>query len=214
MANKIVIVLLIILGTTSPLISQPQYPSFYVESGYFIPSKESFRGNYDQALFIGTAHIPLSFGIGIQYFVARSSCLYLDLRIVKNLLASDEDISLIITPIVFGLYYYLPTKIINLGKLKPYSGIGVGFCRAEFNTKYIDRITDESSADPEGATWETQEYFGPNVKLTLGIDYQLGSTTLLGIVLNYDINKIGAADEGGLGNVGGLLSAVKFTIGL
>jgi len=212
MANKVVIALLIILGATSSLMSQPQYTSLYVESGYFIPSKESFRGNYDQALFIGTADIPLSFGIGIQYFVSRSSCLYLDLRIIKNLLASNEDISLTITPIVFGLYYYLPTKIINLGKFKPYSGIGVGFCRAEFNTKYL--VTDESSPEPIGVAEGTQEYLGPNLKLTLGIGYQLGSTTSLGIALNYDINHTGTADEGGLGNVGGLLSTVKFTIGL
>ena len=214
MAKKIVIILLISLGAINPVLSQSQEGytkkyAFYVETGYFIPSKESFRTNYDQGLFLGTVNIPVSLGIGMQYFISRSKCLYFDFRRVKNLLVSSEDVSITIMPMVVGLYYYPLEENHAPNDFKPYCGIGLGLCWTQFSTEYY--ITDEASPERLGTKEESQHYFGPNLKLTLGMDYQCGNATSFGIALNYDVNHEGAKNEGGLGNVGGFLISAKFT---
>ena len=183
-----------------------------LELGYYSPARQSFRTNYSQSLFFGSSEVPISLGIEFDYPIARAADIYVSFKRINHALKSDRDISLTLMPATLGVHYYIPRTFIDLGSWTPYFRSGAEFYWSRFSATYI--LTDNSGPAPIGEISEAVNYFGYGITLGLGIERPLGGAFTISFAVNYDVNQLGFGDEGGLGNVGGLLLSAKLGITL
>lgn len=167
--------------------------------GYEVPFKETFKKNYNQKLFVGSAGIPLSISLGAQYNLSNQLSLFFEAGRSNYQLESSEEISLKIYPIVFGINYNFPDGLLGNKKISPYIGTGVNFQLAVFNTIFAQ--TDDSGNILE-ILKESKTYSGFGINFNLGIDYQLGNSLILGGIVSINPSNVGDTETGGLGNIG------------
>jgi len=206
-----------ILGLQQLAFSQEETPerrkmAIALELGYYSPARQSFRTNYSQSLFFGSSEGPISLGIEFDYPIAQAADLYVSFKRINHALKSDRDISLALMPATLGVHYYIPKTFIDFGNWTPYFGGGAEFYWSRFSATYL--VTDYSGPAPLDEISEAANYFGYGIALGLGIERPLGGAFTISFAANYDVNRLGFSDEGGLGNVGGFLLTAKFGITL
>ncbi|MGH7595581.1 MAG: hypothetical protein ACREOI_04475 [bacterium] len=215
MKNLLSVCILFLLIITANGVSQGLTPDnekaeIYLETGYFTPAKKSFRKNYNQALFISKINLPLSAGIGFRYFMTENTCLHLSVKRINSLLESNEDISLAVMPVAIGVQYYFLRDFFGSKNSKLYFGSDVGFYWARFSAELIQ--TSEFDPAPIGTIKEARNYYGIGFIVRAGLDHTLSHSLLLGLSLSYDSNHLGRIEDGGVGNLGGLLLTGKFAL--
>ena len=183
-----------------------------IKTGYYIPSKESFRKNYEQYLVFGNSKIPLSLGIGIDYFLSDKFAVSAEFSRIQNKINSNPDISLSLMPVQVGLKYYFNNKFIRFSSLNPYLGAAIGYYWARFSIKKLPWSIEDGTM--VGELEESINYFGFGVNLKGGFNFKLTSLIILGFEIGYDINKVGDVEKGGLGNTGGFLFSIYSSIRL
>ncbi|MCI0694283.1 hypothetical protein L0337_20030 [candidate division KSB1 bacterium] len=215
MKNLLSACILLLLSITENGVSQGltldnEKAEIYLETGYFTPAKKSFRKNYDQALFISKINIPLSAGIGFRYFMTENACLHLSVKRINSILESNEDVTLAVMPVAVGVQYYLLRNFFGSKNSGLYFGSDIGFYWARFSADLIQ--TSEFDPTPIGLIKEARNYYGIGVAVRAGLDHMLSHSLLLGLSLSYDSNHLGRIEEGGVGNLGGLLVTGKFAL--
>ncbi len=209
--------LLIFIVASTTIAQESAIPSEYLsgeqkevfvtlESGYFIPAKESFRKNYDQSLFVGTENIPVSLGVDIAIRVEPRGLVFLNLKRVNNTLASSKDFQLAVIPAIVGYRYQLIPPWRSLGTWSMVGGVGVGFYWAQFRAEYSVTQNDPT---PLRTETETEDYFGFGGQVHAGLEKMLGPSMILGLTAAYDITYVGEAEKGKLGNIGGYFFSIK-----
>jgi outer membrane protein with beta-barrel domain len=182
-----------------------------VELGYYSPAKESFRLNYDQSLFFGSAGVPISLGLEFDKSISGQTDLFLAIRRINHQLKSENDITLALMPVTLGIHYYIPKDVLALTGWTPYLATGL-----EFHWTRFSAITVYTQSDPTplGLISTTQSYFGYGITFGLGIEHPWNNLLSSSFGIDYDVNRLGSADEGGLGNVGGFLfhARMAFTL--
>ncbi len=177
-----------------------------LELGYFSPSKETFRNNYDQRLVFGSASFPLAVGIEVDRPLYQDLDFTLNIRRINHRLKSSDDFSLALMPATLGIRYLPLGGGPGRPSWNPFFGAGVEFCWARFGATYI---VTEQTPDPIAIASESQNYFGYGFNISLGVDHPLGDLLSWSIGAGYDINHLGSSTDGGLGNVGGFLFSTK-----
>ena len=179
-----------------------------MEVSHFSPAKESFRRNYSQDLVFGTADIPVAMGFEAGFSPTGNTEIFLNFRRINHHLQLNKDIGFTLMPATLGIRYYLD----ELGSLRPYFGSGFEFSWARFSSQYV--VTGVNGPDPLGIIDETNNYFGYGLNLHIGLDLPVGNSTSLGIAANYNVNKLGSVEDGGLGDAGGYLFVGRMSVRL
>jgi hypothetical protein len=191
--------------------SEGRRPKVALELGYYSPAKESFRMNYDQSLVFGSVSVPISLGLEFDRPVSAQTDLFLALRRINHQLKSENDITLALMPVTLGIHYYIPKDGIALSGWTPYLTTGLEFHWTRFSTSYLYTQTDPTVL---GVVSTSQSYFGYGVMFGVGIDHPWGKLLSSSFGIDYDVNRLGSVDEGGLGNVGGFLFHARLTFTL
>jgi hypothetical protein len=184
--------------------------NLYLKSGYFIPSKESFRENYDQNFFISDLSFPISMGIGLSIPYANALFLNFEIQKIQSQLTSSKLFQINQIPFSLGGKYYFDSIFSNT-LIEPYIGANLIFYWSYFSNIYI---LSDRSGNQIGPVEETDHYFGYGIGLLSGLSMNISDNHFLGIEINYYINNHGTVDNGGLGNIGGLLIAITLGIQL
>jgi hypothetical protein len=180
-----------------------------IELGYYSPARESFRLNYEQSLFAGSASVPVSLGLELDRPLSAQTDLYLAIRRINHRLKSDNDVSLALMPVTLGIHYYIPKDFISLSGWTPYIGAGAEFYWTRFSSTYLATQNDPT---PLAEVSTTDNFLGYGVDLGLGIEHPWGEVFSSSFGIDYDVNRLGFSDEGGLGNVGGFLFHARLAI--
>ncbi len=189
---------------------RPPTLGVYAQSGYFVPANDILRTNYSQGFLLGSARIPLTLNIGIEYPYSPTIDITGEFNIKGSRLTADKNTSLTTTSILIGMRYLIPKKTLNVSPLQPFVGGGVAivigrvaatFTERDVNGNVITQLFEDSNTS-----------LGYGIHLHTGVEYALQRTLLLGGVLLYDVNTLGSVEEGGLGNLGGLLTAIRVTV--
>lgn len=186
--------------------ADPRPTAIALELGYYSPARQSFRTNYSQSLFVGSADVPISLGAELDYPISDGTDLYFSFKRINHALKSNRDFSLTLMPATLGVHYYLPKTFIDLGGWTPYFGGGAEFYWSRFSATYL--VTQQDPT-PLQEISESSNYFGYGITLGVGFEHPLGGRVRSSFAINYDVNRLGFSDEGGLGNVGGLLLSAK-----
>jgi len=171
-----------------------------LEIGHFSPKKESFKENYDQAIY----GIPFSaIGIVGHYLYSKNVNLALEIHLIHNSLASTNKVKFDILPIHFGVKYYLVNRISQLLNVKLFIEGKIGYYLNVFSVEGFLFI--DNSGHEYGHQDMAQLYQGMGIKTSVGIESPFLQTLDVGIKLDYDYVEIGKIKEGGLGNTGGFI---------
>lgn len=182
-----------------------------IEFGYYSPARESFRKNYDQCFFLGSSGVPIALGVEIDYPLSAHTDLFLSVSRINHQLKSHKAFTLALMPATMGIHYYIPKRFIDLTGWTPFLGTGLEFWWTRFSATYLVTQNDPT---PLLEVNSTESYLGYGITFGLGIEHPLGDIFSSSFGVNYDVSRLGSADEGGLGNLGGFLFAARLTVNL
>jgi len=189
---------------------RPSTLGLYIQSGYFVPTNDIFRTNYSQGFLLGSARVPLTLNIGIEYPYAPAIDITGEFNIKGSRLTADKNTSLTTTSLLLGMRYLIPKKTLNISPLQPFVGGGVGIVIGKVAATFTER--DVNGNVITQSLEDSNTSLGYGIHLHAGVEYALQPRLLLGGVLLYDLNTLGSVEEGGLGNLGGLLTALRMTL--
>ncbi|HEX9655359.1 MAG TPA: outer membrane beta-barrel protein [Bacteroidota bacterium] len=189
---------------------RPPTLGLYVQSGYFIPTDEILRTNYSQGFLLGSARVPLTLNIGIEYPYSPTIDITGEFNIKGSRLTADKTTSLSTTSLLIGMRYLIPKRTLNISPFQPFIGGGVGIVIGKVAATFTER--DVNGNVITQSLEDSNTSLGYGIHLHAGVEYALQRSLLLGGVLLYDLNTLGGVEEGGLGNLGGLLAAIRVTL--
>jgi hypothetical protein len=143
----------------------------YIETSYVIPSNEAFRANYDRTLFSGSSKtIPLSLGLGGQYYFNNTSAFYFELKRFGNRLSTSDKIDLAVLPIGLGyrFYFFESTDYrtsLNFGPAFYWVTTSVSY-----TTSYTSGITLVTTQEEKS---ETKSYFGIGLNCRVALEQKI-----------------------------------------
>ncbi len=171
-----------------------------LEVGHFSPEKESFKENYNQAIY----GIPFSaIGIVGHYLYSKNVNLAFEIHLIHNSLGSTNKVKFDMLPIHFGVKYYYFERNFQPLSVKLFVEGKIGYYLNVFSVEGFLFI-DNNGAE-YGHQSMAQIYQGMGMKTSVGLETPLLQTLDVGIKFDYDYIKIGKIEEGGLGNIGGFI---------
>jgi hypothetical protein len=181
----------------------------YFETAYVIPTREALRTNYDRTLFVGsTRAVPLSIGLGGQYFISTTSAIYFDVRWSRNELRTVSDkVSIAVTPVGVGYRFYFIDGLVLRASASAGPCLYWVATSTSYTSRYVKRVTLELVTEERAID---KSHLGFGVNLGSSIEFCLSRTSSLGVATSIDINKIGSVENGGLGNLGSLWIGLRF----
>lgn len=210
--NIFIILMLLVIIFQDGLSQDKNGSELYIELGYFVPSKESYRNNYQPCLFfIGDYNLPIALGMGFQYGISNNKALFFQSKLLRNQLESDRETSIVTIPLIFGFRYYLPLDKIDDSNTKIFIGAGAGYYFTFFASKYFRTAV---TGEVLGEYVDVLNYNGVGINLESGMEYLLSKRTSISFVINYDITRNSKTETGGLGNIGGLLFSGRLSFNL
>jgi hypothetical protein len=139
--------------------------------------KETFRSNNDRTLFIAPVKaVPLSLGLGGQYYLTDVSSVYFELKRFGNQLSTSDKVTLTVMPAIVGYRYYFFEDDYRRASI----GGGVGLYWARVSVTYIRFDLNGF----HGGVADSKNYFGFGANVGLAYECLLSKRTSLGIVLN------------------------------
>ena len=175
---------------------------FYVKTSFIIPSKESFRQNYNQYFILGNSKLPLSVGAGIEYEVSPRYYVIAGVERQVFKLESNDKISLSEIPISFNMKYYFSSTFIYLRG-------GIDYTFSVFKIKQFPE-TLNTSGEVIDYPDKTKLYSGPGLFFGTGFSLEFFPKIINSLEFGYNYNRIGDASKGGLGNTGGFNFSLYF----
>jgi hypothetical protein len=207
--KNIVIVLLFTLSSVNG--QSVSSTHLYLKSGYFIPAKESFRENYDQNFFISDLNFPASLGFGLSILHPHHEGFFYNFEIqkIQNQLMSNKEIHFNQIPFSLGGKWFSKSNWIN--DVNFYAGTNFILCWSYFTGSYS--ITDDQGIE-FGPREDVDHFFGYGIGINGGFLFDISDNKFIGLDLNYDFIQNGIAEEGGLGNIGGVHISISLGVSL
>lgn len=177
-----------------------------VKTGMDYRFKESFRNSYDQTLFCSEKEIPLSIGLDAEYLLWDDIGIAVEHDWTRYTLSTNDKIYMnFLSTIILGRYYF-GQYTSKYKDLNPYLELGLGYYLIDLNTYnfWIDELGTEL-----GPYEKSQLYQGLGLRVGFGLKKYMSEKMFIGIRINSELNYLGKADEGGLGNMGGLSAVVN-----
>jgi len=185
----------------------------YIETGYILPTKGSFRKNYDRVLFVGSVKsVPLTIGLGAEFPLLDDVRGYCEFWRASHELSSSDQFTLSVIPGILGCRYYVPRDMIDLGEGNHvFVNLGFGVYWARFSATYY---LVSAAGTTYGIADDVKNYFGYGALGGCGVDLALAGPTSLALFINYDITSLGSIRKGGLGNLGGFFAGIRLVFSL
>ena len=106
----------------------------------------------------------------------------------------------------------MPKKVVDFGSWSPYLGSEFEIGWTRFAATYLR--TSDIDPTPLGVVKASDVYFGYGIGALAGLETALGSSTAIDFQLAYDVSFYGRPEEGGLGDVGGLMITARIAVTL